>query len=193
MKVISKVTTERAIADIVEAVRSGEHIKQFKVGDILEINGISHAIIGIDVEEGLDHSMTIQRIDHIYDRIFSYVNNKYATSDIREFLNTGYAADLPAEFVDAIKPVKIDNMDGEELFFLLSSKDLDLETSKYPYYHDRRNRIKFDEDGFATWWWLRDPYPGTSHYVRGCSPDGAVGSYIAYHGDRGLAPACVIA
>lgn len=195
MKVTIKRTTERTMSEIVDLVRSGKHVEEFQVGDLIDVGGITHAIIGIDVEEGLDHSMTVQRIDHVYDHVFSFKDNRYETSEIRRYLNEEYAEDFPAEFVEAIKPIKIDGMNGEERFFLLSSKDVDLEKSKYPFYHKRENRIKFDEDGFATWWWFRDPYTGYSCYVRLCYTDGSVSasSYPAGNGGRGLSPACVIA
>lgn len=193
MKVTIKRTTERTMSEIVDLVRSGKHVEEFQVGDLIDVGGITHAIIGIDVEEGLDHSMTVQRIDHVYDHVFSFKDNRYETSEIRRYLNEEYAEDLPAEFVEAIKPIKIDGMNGEERFFLLSSKDVDLEKSKYPFYHKRENRIKFDEDGFATWWGLRDPSAGYSYFVRYCFNDGGVYGTSAYYGERGLSPACVIA
>lgn len=193
MKVTIKRTTERTMSEIVDLVRSGKHVEEFQVGDLIDVGGITHAIIGIDVEEGLDHSMTVQRIDHVYDHVFSFKDNRYETSEIRRYLNEEYAEDLPAEFAEAIKPIKIDGMNGEERFFLLSSKDVDLEKSKYPFYHKRENRIKFDEDGFATWWWFRDPRTGNSYYVRYCNAGGGVYSSNAYTGVRGLSPACVIA
>lgn len=194
MKVTIKRTTERTMSEIVDLVRSGKHVEEFQVGDLIDVGGITHAIIGIDVEEGLDHSMTVQRIDHVYDHVFSFKDNRYETSEIRRYLNEEYAEDLPVEFVEAIKPIKIDGMNGEERFFLLSSKDVDLEKSKYPFYHKRENRIKYDEDGFATWWWFRDPYTGNSYYVRYCPSDGTVlNSNTATNGQRGLSPACVIA
>ena len=194
MKVTIKRTTERTMSEIVDLVRSGKHVEEFQVGDLIDVGGITHAIIGIDVEEGLDHSMTVQRIDHVYDHVFSFKDNRYETSEIRRYLNEEYAEDLPAEFVEAIKPIKIDGMNGEERFFLLSSKDVDLEKSKYPFYHKRENRIKYDEDGFATWWWFRIPSAGYSCNVRICTTDGSVSTYdTAYYGERGLSPACVIA
>lgn len=193
MKVTIKRTTERTMSEIVDLVRSGKHVEEFQVGDLIDVGGITHAIIGIDVEEGLDHSMTVQRIDHVYDHVFSFKDNRYETSEIRRYLNEEYAEDLPAEFVEAIKPIKIDGMNGEERFFLLCSKDVDLEKSKYPFYHKRENRIKYDEDGFATWWWFRDPLTGNSYLVRGCYGDGSVGYGNANTGERGLSPACVIA
>ena len=194
MKVTIKRTTERTMSEIVDLVRSGKHVEEFQVGDLIDVGGITHAIIGIDVEEGLDHSMTVQRIDHVYDHVFSFKDNRYETSEIRRYLNEEYAEDLPAEFVEAIKPIKIDGMNSEERFFLLSSKDVDLEKSKYPFYHKRENRIKYDEDGFATWWWFRDPYTGGLYYVRYCTTDGdVINGSTAHSGERGLSPACVIA
>lgn len=56
-------------------------------------------------------------------------------------------------------------------------------------------RIKYDTKGTAAWWGLRDPNTGNSHDVRGCGTDGNVydgGYLVAYSGDRGLAPACIL-
>lgn len=193
MKAITHVTKEVSIAEIVEAIRSGKHVESYQVGDVLEIGGIRHAIIGIDAEEGLTHSMTVQRINKVYDRIFndSY-RATYEESEIRKYLNGDYANDLPAEFVEAVKPIKVDGMDGEERFFLLSSGELDPETTKYPYYQTKENRTKYDEDGYGTWWWLRDPSAGNSYVPRLCLTDGDIGNNNAHYA-YGVAPACVIA
>jgi hypothetical protein len=186
--------TESDFSSIIEAIRSGKHTSLFNVGDILEIGGVGHVIIGIDVEEGFDHSMTIQRYDHVYDHVFSERGfNRYETSDIRAYLNGEYMEEFPAEFVEAVQPVTIDGMKDKDRFFLLRSDDVDLDNSKYPYYHDRKNRTKYDENGYATWWWFRDPNTGGSYSVRYCYADGIVVNYIAHYGDRGLSPACILA
>lgn len=193
MKLTSKTTTDITIAQIVADVRSGEHLNKYHVGDILEIGGIEHVIIGLDVEEEFPHSMTVQRHNKIYDHVFSYTDNRYETSDIRAFLNGDYAKELPEDFVEAVQPVTIDGMETKDRFYLLSSEDLDLKKSKYPYYHKRENRTHYDEDGFSAWYWLRDPYTGYSYIVRSCGYDGFITSGYAYYGDRGLSPACTIA
>lgn len=185
---------DMSFSSILEAIRSGNHTALFNVGDLIEINSIGHVIIGIDVEEGFPHSMTIQRYDHVYDHVFSENgSNRYETSDIRKYLNGDYGDQFPAEFVNAVQPVSLDGMKEKDRFFLLRSDDVDLETSKYPYYHDRKNRTKYDEDGFATWWWFRDPDTGHSYGVRGCGGDGYVPTTFATTGARGLSPACILA
>jgi hypothetical protein len=52
-------------------------------------------------------------------------------------------------------------------------------------------RIKY-YNGNPQWWGLRDPNTGYSYIVRGCNYDGTVYSNIAYNGDRGLSPACIL-
>lgn len=192
MEIIRKVKSEATVAQLVEEIRAGVHTNKYQVGDVLTIGGIAHVIIGMDVEESLSHSMTIQRHDHVKNHVFSENGrNDYSKSDVRTYLNGDYAEDLPEDFVAAVTPIKIDGMDGEEKFFLLSSEDLDLESSKYPYYHKRENRTHYDEDGFATWYWLRDPYAGYSYNARFVDTTGGI--YANYASDSGgVAPACVI-
>lgn len=193
MEIIRKVKSDIEVGALVEEIRNGSHKEKYQVGDILVIGGIGHVIIGMDVEDGFPHSMTVQRHDKIKDYVFAESGrNDYNKSDVRAYLNGEYKEDLPVEFVEAIKPVQIDGMDGEDLFFLLSADDLDLEDSKYPFYHSRANRTHYDEDGFAAWWWLRDPYTGYSYIARYVYTTGNI--YFSYAGGSGgVAPACVIA
>ena len=95
------------------------------------------------------------------------------------------------EFLEAVSPVTIDGMKTEDRFFLLPSSDLDPETTKYPYYRKRENRIKIDREGYLTWWWLRDPHAGSSGDPRSVGPSGYVGYNSAY-ASSGVAPACIL-
>ena len=54
------------------------------------------------------------------------------------------------------------------------------------------NRIKVNAAGNASYWWLRSPYVGSGHFVRGIYPAGYVSSYNASN-SYGVAPACVVA
>lgn len=193
MEVIRKVKSDIEVGALVEEIRNGSHKEKYQVGDILMIGDIAHVIIGMDVEEGFAHSMTVQRHDKIRDHVFAENGrNDYGKSDVRAYLNGEYKDELPEEFVEAVKPVQIDSMEGEDLFFLLSFDDLDLEDSKYPFYHSRANRTHYDEDGFAAWWWLRGPYTGNSYYARLVYTTGNILYYDANY-SSGVAPACIIA
>ena len=55
-----------------------------------------------------------------------------------------------------------------------------------------KNRIKTNAAGSAQHWWLRSPYVGHGHYVRGIGPSGVVGYNYAYY-SFGVAPACIVA
>lgn len=177
---------------LTDLIVKGTHTHILDEGDIIEIAGIEHVIIGMDVEPGFVHSMTIQRRNRVDDHVFAFNGSAdYETSDIRRYLNGAYMAEFPKEFLDTVSPVTIDGMKTEDRFFLLSSSDLDPETTKYPYYRKRENRIKIDRDGYLTWWWLRDPLTGYAYYPRGVYPSGYV-----YYGNAsysyGVAPACIL-
>ena len=189
----SKTQVERDFAYLTDAIANGTHTQVFHEGDIIEIAGIEHVIIGMDVEPGFAHSMTIQRRNKVDDYVFAYNGRaNYETSDIRSFLDGTYTTEFPEEFLEAVSPVTIDGMKTEDRFFLLSSSDLDPETTKYPYYRKRENRIKIDREGYLTWWWLRAPSTGSSNYPRSVFPSGFVNSYYSASSSSGVAPACIL-
>ena len=188
----NKTQVERDFAYLTDAIANGTHTQIFNEGEIIEIVGIEHVIIGMDVEPGFVHSMTIQRRNKVDDHVFAYNGRAdYETSDIRSFLDGTYMTEFPEEFLEAVSPVTIDGMKTEDRFFLLSSSDLDPETTKYPYYRKRENRIKIDREGYLTWWWLRDPITGYSYFPRYCSTSGNVYGYSATYAN-GVAPACIL-
>lgn len=189
----SKTQVERDFAYLTDAIANGAHTQVFHEGDIIEIAGIEHVIIGMDVEPGFAHSMTIQRRNKVDDYVFAYNGRaNYETSDIRSFLDGTYTTEFPEEFLEAVSPVTIDGMKTEDRFFLLSSSDLDPETTKYPYYRKRENRIKIDREGYLTWWWLRDPDTGSATNPRIVNPSGSVYSGGSANYSNGVAPACIL-
>lgn len=93
--------------------------------------------------------------------------------DMRRYLNEEVIALLPDELVAAIKPRKFG--EEEDKLWLFSEMEVFGEhdwTENDPdrgfqleYFKDRRNRIKVDEDGNATWCWgvlLMGAAPATS-------------------------------
>lgn len=50
---------------------------------------------------------------------------------------------------------------------------------QFEYFKDRRNRIKTDEDGAASWWWERSPYGSSSNGFCNVSSSGNASSYNA--------------
>lgn len=141
------------------------------------------------------------------------VQPSYATS------TAGFMKGLDADFLATVGEVskitaKNTVTDGggsdttTEKFFLLSQTEIygGLNNSisegvVYPYYSDNSaltaagtgadaNRIKY-RNGTAQYWWLRSPYPSTSHYVRTVITTGDVNYSNAYN-SRGVAPACCI-
>lgn len=90
--------------------------------------------------------------------------------DMRRYLNEDVIALLPDELVAAIKPRKFGK--EEDKLWLFSEMEVfgDHDWTEndpdrgfqFEYFKDRRNRIKVDEDGDASWWWERSPFGSTS-------------------------------
>ena len=91
--------------------------------------------------------------------------------DMRRYLNEEVIALLPDELVATIKPRKFG--EEEDKLWLFSEMEVfgdhdwtENESDRgfqLEYFKDRRNRIKVDEDGDASWWWERSPN-GSSSY-----------------------------
>ena len=52
---------------------------------------------------------------------------------------------------------------------------------QFEYFKDRRNRIKVDEDGDASWWWERSPSGSGSSGFCSVDSDGDASYDGAYH------------
>lgn len=85
--------------------------------------------------------------------------------DMRRYLNEEVIALLPDALIAAIKPRKFG--EEEDKLWLFSEMEVFGEHDwtendpdrgfQFEYFKDRRNRIKVDEDGDASWWWERSP------------------------------------
>ena len=103
--------------------------------------------------------------------------------DMRRYLNEEVIALLPDELVAAIKPRKFG--EEEDKLWLFSEMEVfgDHDWTEndhdrgfqFEYFKDRRNRIKVDEDGDASWWWERSPYGSNSDYFCGVYSNGYAG------------------
>ena len=90
--------------------------------------------------------------------------------DMRRWLNSEVLALLPDELLAVIKPRKFG--DEEDKLWLFSEVEVfgeQYRVEKEPdrekqleYFKDRRNRVKFDATGDATWWWGRSSCAGYS-------------------------------
>lgn len=97
--------------------------------------------------------------------------------DMRRYLNEEVIALLPDALIAAIKPRKFG--EEEDKLWLFSEMEVfgDHDWTEndpdrgfqFEYFKDRRNRIKVDEDGDASWWWERSPYGSDSNGF--CSVD----------------------
>lgn len=83
--------------------------------------------------------------------------------DMRRYLNEEVIALLPDALIAAIKPRKFG--EEEDKLWLFSEMEVFGEHDwtendpdrgfQFEYFKDRRNRVKVDEDGDASWWWER--------------------------------------
>lgn len=162
-------------------------LKDLQVGDKFEVAGIPMVVIGERYGD-----ITIQQYGELDCRKFSLAGcTKYEKSDIKEYLETGYGAKFPKEFLSLVK-------DGQ--FFLLSEKDITPATTKYQYYKDTENRIKFGKDGKAVAWWLSDECISSKRsrkqldntaFVRLVASPGNI-AMMQPSCEAGIAPACVL-
>lgn len=91
--------------------------------------------------------------------------------DMRRWLNSEVLALLPDELLAAIKPHKFG--DEEDKLWLFSEMEVFGEREwtendpdrgfQFEYFKNPVNRVKFDEDGDAIWWWERSPYASYSN------------------------------
>ena len=114
--------------------------------------------------------------------------------DMRRYLNEEVIALLPDELVAAIKPRKFG--EEEDKLWLFSEMEVfgDHDWTEndhdrgfqFEYFKDRRNRIKVDEDGDASWWWERSPYGSASGSFCIVNSDG----YADHYGANGAYGVC---
>ena len=96
--------------------------------------------------------------------------------DMRRYLNEEVIALLPDALIAAIKPRKFG--EEEDKLWLFSEMEVFGEHDwtendpdrgfQFEYFKDRRNRIKVDEDGDASWWWGRSPNGSNSVCLLQC-------------------------
>ncbi|MFR4699576.1 MAG: DUF6273 domain-containing protein [Christensenellaceae bacterium] len=93
----------------------------------------------------------------------------WLASDMRRYLNEEVIELLPDDLLAAIKPRKFG--DEEDRLWLFSEVEIfgeriwgagDEGDKQLEYFKNPINRVKFDEDGDALWWWERSPYAGYS-------------------------------
>lgn len=116
--------------------------------------------------------------------------NDFAASDIREFLNGEFLKRLIAE-------------GAPEEMFEHFNVDLTADDGLKDYGGDRVRvgLITCDEYRLLrgnipalpdTWWWTATPDSPKNPYVRNVDSDGTLNNYIAYYGNRGVRPLCVL-
>ena len=122
-------------------------------------------VIKADAED-----ITVQQYDHIEDHVFNDDgSNKYEGSDLQEFLK---------EYRKRFKSKALG-----ELYIL------PMEAYEDGFLSDPRNRIRFNDNGYGTYYWTASPYVGIGYYVRYVNTSGIVNGNIA-SSSYGVAPAC---
>ncbi len=200
--VVTKHTTYTSMDEVKEAVVNGK----INIGDCISVpfdgKTTLFDVIGLDVDDlaetGYQHSVTIQMHDLLEERSFDetdgWGSNVWETSDIRRYLNGGeFKSRCPAlaPYLATAKKLNSDGGTTEDVFFLLSKDEYDPKATHYPYYHNQRNRVKFDEDGYTGWHWTRSAIRGLAYSVWLVDSAGGVYSGYAAYANR-FSPACVI-
>ena len=104
----------------------------------------------------------------------------WLASDMRRYLNEEVIELLPDDLLAAIKPRKFG--DEEDRLWLFSEVEIfgehiwgagDEGDKQLEYFKNPINRVKFDEDGDAYWWWERSPRASYSNNFCFVSSGGA--------------------
>ena len=112
---------------------------------------------------------------------------------MRRYLNEEVIELLPDDLLAAIKPRKFG--DEEDRLWLFSEVEIfgeriwgagDEGDKQLEYFKNPINRVKFDEDGDALWWWERSPYASSSNDFCSVSSNG----YADYYGANGSSGVC---
>lgn len=110
----------------------------------------------------------------------------WLASDMRRYLNEEVIELLPDDLLAAIKPRKFG--DEEDRLWLFSEVEIfgehiwgagDEGDKQLEYFKNPINRVKFDEDGDASWWWERSPSASNSNLFCLVSSSGNAGSFSA--------------
>lgn len=218
---LNRIDSWKAVQQI---VRSGQASSIFQIGDILTCkfnNGQSEddlrwVVIGFDqdIPYGRSHSMTLQLI-HIYKTSRFGGSNEWATSSVREELNTTFKQGLDEDFVSVLGEVKKFTyarsrvVETSDMFFLLSrtevlgkGSDIPYEGTQYQFFtygidpgdpsyaellKERRKKYLSGEEN-ASPWWLRSGTVSNSRYIgSGGAPNDTTPSHT-----YGICPACCI-
>ena len=103
----------------------------------------------------------------------------WLASDMRRYLNEEVIELLPDDLLAAIKPRKFG--DEEDRLWLFSEVEIfgehiwgagDEGDKQLEYFKNPVNRVKFDEDGDANWWWERSPNASHSNSFCYVNSDG---------------------
>lgn len=110
----------------------------------------------------------------------------WLASDMRRYLNEEVIELLPDDLLAAIKPRKFG--DEEDRLWFFSEVEIfgehiwgagDEGDKQLEYFKNPINRVKFDEDGDAHWWWGRSPYASSFNCFCVVNSDGNAGYYSA--------------
>ena len=148
-------------------------LMDLQVGDLISDNGIQFIVISREGEQAI-----IQQYDHVEDYVFNKDgSNVYKGSDLQKYVQNEYRKQFSEDFLKHC---------GE---FYILTKEMFYENE---FLGIPKNRIRYDSNGYGTWYWTASPLVGDGSNVRIISPYGNVSNYGA-GSSNGVAPACVVA
>lgn len=192
--------TLRELHEIVKVGKAREYMnEESQIYLLFDGKEVPYDVIGIDVDkpvnQNIKHTITIQAHTLLEERVYNSSGNDWATSEMREYLNSTaffkrFGEDLRPYLVPVIK--ETNGEESTELVFLLSKEEFKEDTTPYPYYKKEINRVKADENGCTDWHITRSAYRGNGCFSWSVTTSGNVsGDGSAYYAWRS-APACAI-
>lgn len=191
--------TLRELHEIVKVGKAREYMnEESQIYLLFDGKEVPYDVIGIDVDkpvnQNIKHTITIQAHTLLEERVYNSSGNDWATSEMREYLNSTafferFGEDLRPYLVPVIK--ETNGEESTELVFLLSKEEFKEDTTPYPYYKKEINRVKADENGCTDWHITRSAYRGSGYNAWYVSTSGNVFYNSAYSAWRS-APACAI-
>ena len=190
---LPKTLTAKEISDIVKSGKAQEH---FKIHDIIELDGMEFEVIGFNHDKKhTDHSRpTMTLMGKKIAGKHCYHNDKcergWVTSDMRRWLNKDVFNKLSPELRSCIVSVErtsfaadgsvmhsIDNLfiPSESEVFGSAIYSGQMEGERYEAFDTAEHRVRYDEDGGRTYWWVQSSGAGSASYFCYVNASGAPG------------------
>jgi hypothetical protein len=198
------------IAEIAEIVKSRRAREHFAIHDVLTFGDLEYEVIGFDHDKDADDetapTMTLmcKTLTAPHRMHGGACENGWTDTELRAWLNNEYINELPDELVPYIRNTarSVKNYKGEvfqtidRLFVPTESEVFGSaiwseheDGPRYEAFATSRDRVRFDEDGDRSGWWLSSAGVGNSALCADVGSDGGA-DYATATGSSIRAPLC---